>query len=85
MYFCKTELFVIELFICIKIDLALNNLRTLICHKTQTNKQTNKHYYIGLENERFKKYVITRFCFSNRGVVILFLLLSFNKLEFDNT
>ena len=36
------ELFEIELFICIKIDLALNNLQVLICHKTQTNTQTNK-------------------------------------------
>ena len=26
MYLCKTDLFEIELFICIKIDLALNNL-----------------------------------------------------------
>ena len=32
----KTELFRIELIICIKIDLALNNLQMLICHKTQT-------------------------------------------------
>ena len=23
-------------------DLAFNNLQSLICHKTQTNKQTNK-------------------------------------------
>ena len=29
-----------ELFICIKMDLALNNLQRLICHKA---KQTNKH------------------------------------------
>ena len=34
------NLFEIELFICIKMDLALNNLQRLICHKTQTNKQT---------------------------------------------
>ena len=27
--------------ICIKMDLALNNLQELICHKIQTNKQTN--------------------------------------------
>ena len=32
----------IELFICIKMDLALNNLQSLIYHKTQTNK----HSYI---------------------------------------
>ena len=31
------ELFEIELFICIKIDLALNNLQMWICHKPQTN------------------------------------------------
>ena len=29
-----------ELLICIKMDLALNNLQGLICHKIQTNKQT---------------------------------------------
>ena len=34
-----TKLFEIELFICIKMDFALNNLQGLICHKTQTNKQ----------------------------------------------
>ena len=33
--------FEIELIICIKMDLALNNLWKLICHKTQTNNQTN--------------------------------------------
>ena len=31
-----------ELFISIKMDLALNNLQRFICHKTHTNKQTNK-------------------------------------------
>ena len=31
-------LFEIELFICIKMDLALNNLQRLICHKTQINQ-----------------------------------------------
>ena len=34
-------MFEIELPICIKMDLALNNLQRLICHKTQT---TNQHY-----------------------------------------
>ena len=33
MYSCSTELFEIELTICIKMDLALNNLQRLICHK----------------------------------------------------
>ena len=31
-----------ELFICIKINLALNTLQRLICHKTPKNKQTVK-------------------------------------------
>ena len=30
-----------KLFINIKMDLALNNLQRLICHKTQTNEQIN--------------------------------------------
>ena len=34
-------MFEIELIICIKIDLALNNLQRLICHKTQTTKPNN--------------------------------------------
>ena len=32
-----------ELFICIRMDLALHNLQRFICHKTQTNKQTEKY------------------------------------------
>ena len=35
-------MFEIELFICIKMDLALNYLQMLICHKTQINKQIDK-------------------------------------------
>ena len=42
LYSYENELFKLELFICIKMDLALNNLQGLICHKTQRNKQTNK-------------------------------------------
>ena len=34
LYFWSAELFEIELFISIKMDLALNNLQMLICHKT---------------------------------------------------
>ena len=33
------ELFEIELIICIKMDLALNNLQRFICYKTQPNNQ----------------------------------------------
>ena len=40
LYVCQTEEFEIELFICIKMGLALNNLHRLICHKNQLNKQT---------------------------------------------
>ena len=36
-----TELLEIELFICIRMDLALNNLQRLICHKNPTNQPTN--------------------------------------------
>ena len=39
MYLCLTELFEIELIICIKMDLTLNNLQRLICHKTQPTNQ----------------------------------------------
>ena len=34
MYLCVTELFSIEQIIYIKMDLALNSLQRLICHKT---------------------------------------------------
>ena len=30
----------IELIICLKMNLALNNVQRLICHKTQTNQPT---------------------------------------------
>ena len=36
-------MFEIELFICIKMDLALNNLKRLICHKNQPNKQSSSY------------------------------------------
>ena len=38
MCLCQTELFEIQLFIWIKMDLALNNLQCLICHKTKPNQ-----------------------------------------------
>ena len=34
----STELFETELFICIKMDLTLNNLEWLMCHKTRPNQ-----------------------------------------------
>ena len=36
-------MFKIELFIGIKMDLELNNLQKLICHKTQINTQKRKN------------------------------------------
>ena len=39
----KTELFEIELIICIKMNLALNNLQRLICHKTQLAIKENQN------------------------------------------
>ena len=36
------DLFEIELLICIKMDLALNNQQRFPWHRTQTNKQTIK-------------------------------------------
>ena len=42
----KTELFEIELFICIKMDLVLNNLQWLICHKIKPNQTKYTYIYI---------------------------------------
>ena len=58
-YSCFTDLFEIELFICIKMDLALNNLRWLICHKTQTNKQTN--IYLSISSWSYLSLSIIRY------------------------
>ena len=35
-------MFEIQLIICLKMDLALNNLQRLICHKTQTTNQLTR-------------------------------------------
>ena len=37
-YSCKTKLFDIEQFICIKIDFALNIQQKLVCYKKPTNR-----------------------------------------------
>ena len=36
--YAKLNCFEIERYICIKMDMALNDLQVLICHKSQTNK-----------------------------------------------
>ena len=41
-YLCLADLFKIKLFICIKMDLALNNLQRLTWHKTQTVRKVKK-------------------------------------------
>ena len=42
-------MFEIDLIICIKMDLTLNNLKKLICHKIQpTNQPTNQPTYLSL-------------------------------------
>ena len=46
MYSCLNELFYIELIICIKMYLVLNNLQRLICHKTQPTNQTLSQTYL---------------------------------------
>ena len=46
MYSCWTELFKRELIIYIEMDLALNNLQRLICHKTKPNQ--TKPIYVSL-------------------------------------
>ena len=38
----KIELFEIEQFICIKLDLGLNNMQWLICHKSNQTKRDLK-------------------------------------------
>ena len=38
LYLYKIELFELEQFICIKMDLALNNLEWLMYHKTKPNQ-----------------------------------------------
>ena len=52
----KIELFKIELFICIKMDLALDNLQGLIYHKTQPNQ--SKISYSKLELSRSASGVV---------------------------
>ena len=41
-----THLFEIELIICIKMDLALNNLQRFICHNTQTAQPIRNNIFM---------------------------------------
>ena len=60
-------MFEIELFICIKMDLVLNNLQRLICHKTQTYKYN--FYFTGL-----MIHSIIFLCQSHRQTPLLFIM-----------
>ena len=48
-----------------KMDLALNNLQRLICHKIQTNKQINKDEII-IEIFKNRKYWLTKKCYQDK-------------------
>ena len=56
-------------------DLALNNLQGLICHKTQTTNQTTGHCYFGMDITHvqgvayFKPY--------RQGIMLLFVRIFF--------
>ena len=63
LYSCLTELFKIKQFICIKMDLSLNNLQRLICHKTQTKKK-----------QQANKPNNTDFIFMQKTIKIFFLI-----------
>ena len=49
----KLELFEIELFICIKMDLAFDNLQRLICRKTQTNDLIKQQSFVYIYLKRY--------------------------------
>ena len=59
-------MFELELFICIKMDLALNNLQSLIRHKTQqpTNHLTVTLALSTLSQESSKRYISTTFVYA---------------------
>ena len=46
MYLCLSELFYMEQIIYINMDLALDNLQRLICHKTQQTKPNQTWLYL---------------------------------------
>ena len=45
LYSYNTELFEVELIICVKMDLALNNQQKFLCHKTQTTPRSGSELY----------------------------------------
>ena len=61
MCLCQTELFERELFLCIKMNSALNNLQWLICNKTKLNPTTQT----SLTSDRRLKLVLKRYIVYN--------------------
>ena len=51
-------MFKIELLICLKMDLALNNLQRLICHKIQPTNQPTNDCFTDWENLSIHRKII---------------------------
>ena len=59
--------------ICIKMDLALNNLQRLICHKTQTNSHETLHLalsLLGIYSAAASVWAVTKFSYSSFEVCL---------------
>ena len=67
-----------ELIICMKIDLALNNLQGLICHKTQTTNQSIslRTTYVLLSERYPKHFLLTQSAVNMFGTKYLCKMLS---------
>ena len=60
----------VELIVCIKIDLTLNNLQRLICHKTQITNQRKYSSWLGFlkQRSRWGRFTSTAVTFVGRCV-----------------
>ena len=70
-------MFEIELIICMKIDLALNNLQELICHKNQTFVSVIKPLYLMYSHLLSKTFSL----FRNQTSKTLLVVFTFNYLQ----
>ena len=75
----KLNCFSIEQIICIKMDLALNNLQRLICHKTKQTKpnqstslssQTTRYCLVNVEGDRQKYFDVKLFVLPDLCAVV---------------
>ena len=78
MYLCSTELFEIELFICIKMNLVLNNLQRLICHKTQRINQPTSDLYFLMKHCQLSK-ILTRI--SLHRLIFIYFFFTRNAID----